>query len=201
MKINEHYKSKDFTSQVSDFFNKEGYVQLQDFFIEKDALKIYKKLNKENFKLTFEPLEHKKYEIDIKKSYSPEILQIAEYFKSKEFIEYIESITDFSLQFKKLSINKYNHTCYELLSDSKVNAECIHVIFDISENWKKENGGTLVYTTSKEELLYLEPSFNSLSLVIRNVDILTYLKYINYKSKDNNIVRINIEYDFVEDLT
>lgn len=201
MKINKQYTNIEFVQDMQEFFDKEGFIQLLDFFDEDKVETLHKTLEKTSFTKDFKPLEHKKSTLNIKETFVPEILECVEFFKSREWIEYLETITEFSLQYKTISLDKFSHRDYEILNDKKEREDSLQVIFDLTPSWRNSWGGILTFTTKEEELLYLEPKFNALNIIFKPSEIMTYLKYLNNQTKNNQIIRIIVEYEFIEDLS
>jgi len=196
-KITKIYLESEVKQQMSEFFDEENFIQLNNFF-EKDIDKIKSKLNYSKFDLKYNPMKYKFKELDLKNIYDLEIIELVEFFKSKEFLEYIEEITQIDLSFKDLNLRKYLQSDFTLLHDNQEKEDIIEVIFDLSDNWKEEFGGILTYLTKDEEIFYLSPIFNSLTILYKPEYLIKYLKYINNKSKGKNIIRFEIKFD-IED--
>ena len=81
------------------------------------------------------------------------------------------------------------------MSDKQEKSECLNVIFDISDDWNKACGGVLTYTTKEEEVFYVEPSFNSLTILYKPKEVMKYLKYINNKCENKKIIRFEMEFE------
>jgi Rps23 Pro-64 3,4-dihydroxylase Tpa1-like proline 4-hydroxylase len=193
-KINKTYIKKEIIDEMRNFFENEGFIQLNSFFNQNYIKKIFNSILHENFIENYKPLFFRYYEI--KEIYNFEIIKLYEFFKSKEFIEYIEEILNFEIENPKVSIRKYSHRNYTLLNDKLINKEDkINIIFDLTKDWKDNYGGILTYLTKEEEILYLEPQFNTLTIIFQPTELMKYLKYINNFSKDKQIIRFEIEYD------
>ena len=201
MNINKEYLNSKTIEEMREFFDNQGFLQLKKFFDSKDVEILEEKLSKHTFVKTYNPLICRKEILETKELYIPEILELIEMFKSKEWISYIEQITEFNLQFKKINVEKYQHKDFEILNDKAQREDRLQIIYDLTPKWKKEWGGYLTFTTQEEELLYLEPEYNTLNLIFKASELMTYLKYINNRAKDNKILRIIVEYDFIEDLS
>ena len=189
MKICQIYTQKETLTQMQNFFENENFIQLSNFI-----------------ESTNEALSHVK-DAKFEKVYLPlickfqktkENLKIFDFFQSEKFKNYIESICSKKLELDSFSINKYKHQDFILLNDKQVkNFNTIEVFFDLTKIWDKKFGGTLTYTTKTDEIFYLEPCFNSLTVIFRHKDVLEYLKYINNNAKNKEIVRIEIKYKII----
>ena len=197
--INPLYLVKELQSEMQEFFTENVFIQLTEFM--KKEHNTFKKniLNSNYFKKIYDPLIESKSKLNLKEEFSLEIIKYVEFFKSKEFIHFLEDIVEFSLQIKSLSIVKYSHKDFILLNDIKKSQDdCLEVFFDLSDPWKEEYGGSQTYTTKEEEILHLEPQYNTLTILYKPEEVMKYLKYINNKAKDKNILRIEIQFDIVE---
>ena len=105
MKINKSYTDKEMISQMQDFFMKNGYLRLENAF-EENIDKIKSNINKEKFKKIYLPSSCSKEILTNKDTFNLEVLKVIEYFKSKEFREYIEKIIDFDLTLRKIELNR-----------------------------------------------------------------------------------------------
>lgn len=200
--INEHYTTKEFTQQASEFFNSQGQIQLQDIFDESTFSAFRNELieTKKLFSQKSNPLI---YSFDELISDVPVgVLNGVEYLKSKQFQEYIESILGFSLDFQELTIRKFKHKSYELIHDSKITDSLlidVYLFLTIDE-FDENTGGQKVYTTFDEELLYLTPQDNVLTCVFRDEQLRQYTKYINSFAKDKQYIEVKLTYEIsVED--
>ncbi len=198
MNINEIYAKEELVEEMQKHFDEQGFIQLNSFF--KDNLQqITSTLNKHTTNTLYKPLEISTKTLGEETKFDPEILLFLEYFKSKEFTSFLEEITGFSLTPKKCEIYKYEHKDYTLLNDiTNPEEDTIEVLFDISDNLVEGAGGTRVYTTQNEEVLYLEPTFNALTILYRPKELLSYLKYINNKAKGKKLIRVEMNFTLLE---
>jgi Rps23 Pro-64 3,4-dihydroxylase Tpa1-like proline 4-hydroxylase len=157
-------------------FEEKGVLMLKDFFEEDGEFKTF--------------IEKKKAEIGAQ-LYNP---LSHSYSRLKQ--EKMEELTLFLKELfgKEVEIESqwksYTHKDFVILNDKRSQSEKLLFILDFSKDWNSEAGGRLVFTTKEEEVLYLEPSFNTLTLIKKEKELLMYLKYINNKSKKNKLVRM-----------
>ena len=200
--INDHYTTKEFKEEASEFFNSQGQIQLQETFSE-STLTIFKKAlleKNELFTKQSNPLMYSYKELV--KDIPIEVSNGFEYFKSKQFQEFIEEITGFELELENISIRKFSHKSYELIHDSKItDSLLIDVYLFLSEDeFEDSMGGYKVYTTFEEELLYLTPKHNNLTCVFRDEKLRQYTKYINSLAKNKKYIEVKLSYELsVED--
>lgn len=196
MKIRDEYNFEEAHEEIGNFFEKEGYVQLSNFFTDKEKVeKARTMLKKKKFNRNYSPLTNNVEEADIKEIFEPEVLEIVEFFRSNEFSEFLENTLSLDLDLVDISIKKYSHKDYIIINDlSETKDDYVNIIYDLTEDWKSNFGGILTYTTEEEEIFYLKPSMNTLSIVFKPKEIYKYLKYINNLSERKSIIRIEINY-------
>lgn len=194
MKINKTYNDNKVKSEMQNYFLENAFISLASFCEDNLDELIYSILKEKKIE-NYKPLELRRKEIKLSDCFAPEILKFSEYFKSIKFLEYLESVTDLDLKFKSIELNIYSHKDFIILCDKQEKTEGLNVIFDISDDWNKDCGGILTYTTKEEEVFYVEPSFNSLTILYKPKEVMKYLKYINNKSGNKKIIRFEIEFE------
>lgn len=205
--IQDLYIKDDFFKQAQHFFNQEGFIQLQEFFKEssvtESALTFLSNSNEIQslFQRHYSPLIENKYIFDSSKTPS-NVLEFVEFFKSKSFMDYVEQLVGFSLQYNSCEISKFTHKCFELIHDSKITTSMlIDVYFFITKDeFESQFGGDKVYTTYEEELFYITPQNNTLTCVFRDESLRQYTKYINSLAKDKEYIQIKCEFEILGSL-
>ena len=195
--INSVYLGNKITNDMEDSFTQNGFLQLNNFLTE-NFEEFRLNVEKEKLLEIYEPLFCKKKILDLKNIYKLELIKVIEFFKSKEFLNFIEDITEFDLNLSKFEVNIYSHKDFIILNDKTPVSENISLIYDLSDEFSEFMGGTLTYTTKQEEIFYLEPTFNSLSIFYDPIEVMKYLKYINNKSGNKKILRIEMEFSMIE---
>lgn len=203
-KKQELYEQKEFLEQAKEFFNNQAQIQLQDFFQGEEFDEFITKLIQSNdlFEKKSNPLIFS-YEI-LNQTKAPILIQNGiEYFKSKQFQDYVEKLLGFDLELKEFEISKFKHKSFELIHDSKIaNSMLIDVYFFISKDSFEDNfGGYKTYTTFDEELFYLTPEHNTLTCVFRDDEMRQYTKYINCLAKDKEYIQVKTVFEIGENLT
>jgi len=193
-KINKTYLDTEVISQMQDFFEEENFIQLNEF-LDQNNLSLKTKFLNQEFEKKYNPLKYNFSQLNTKALYDLEIIKIIEFFRSKKFLEFIEEIVDLELSFKNLKIKKFEQSNFTLLHDDLEKEDIIEVIFDLSDDWQEEFGGTLTYTTKEEEVFYLNPIFNSLTILYKSDSIMKYTKYINNLANDKKILRFEMKFD------
>lgn len=199
MKINKVYTKEEVLDEVNKFFVNEGYVQLPEFFQKDTINNVLKVLStKKEFENVYNPLYMRRKELDEKNVIEVELIELLEFLKSNEFTEYLEEIIQTELKLVEMRIVNYSHKDYIIINDEIVKTDqkdYLDVIFDITKSWVNESGGAITYTTKEEELLYLNPTFNTLNVIYKDRTIMKYLKYVNNKALNKQIYRIEMKFD------
>lgn len=198
--INKFFLEEKTLEEMAIFFNKESFIQLDSFFKDSALIDLKKSLVNYNYIKEYKPMFWKKKYIDIKNLYSLDILKFVEFFRSSFFLNYIETFTGFNLIFKKISIENYTVGDYTLLNDRNKNKEGLDITFDLSDDFKQNWGGTSVYLIKTEDIFYLTPKYNSLTIIYNDENMMKYLKYINHKAKGKNIYRFSISMQIINEL-
>ena len=200
VKINSTYLKEEVILEMREFFESEGFIQLNDFFEKKWISETKNILLKCEFVLSYKPIFYRRKSLEIKNQFNLNVILLTEYFKSKEFLNYLEEITQFELEFSNLEVNIYSHNDFTLLNDKNKREECLDVIFDLSDDFNESMGGRLTYLVKDEEVFYLDPTFNTLTVLYKSEEVMKYLKYINNRAKNNKILRFEISFNFASDL-
>jgi len=201
IKITDIYLNNQTIKEAQDFFEKEAFIQLNSFLENENIIQLKNKLEKQEIKEIYNPMKHRFQEINISKIYDLDLIKLIEFFRSKFFLEYIEDITGFNLSYKFVNLRKFSHWDFTLIHDDfQEKEDIIDVIFDLSDIFQENMGGILTYATKEEEIFYLDPSFNSLSILYKPESVISYLKYINNLAENRKILRFEIQFDIVEDI-
>ncbi len=196
--ISEVYKQKEVLEAMRENMQHEGVLQLGNFLNEEENKTLIKQILKESFILDYKALEHSRNTLPLSKITNYEVLSFFEFFRSKNFIEYIEDIVESELQIETFKICLYRHKDFILLHDKQERSDSLDIIFDLTQTWNEAAGGILTYVNQEEEIFYLSPAYNSLTILFRNEEYMRYLKYINHLAEKDIILRIEISMRFVE---
>ncbi|MFW5704853.1 MAG: hypothetical protein ACOCXG_03330 [Nanoarchaeota archaeon] len=198
MKINPIYTQEETLKEMQEYFEEEASISLVAFLNDK-LKEIYPKLEDSHWILRKNPLSVRRYKLPEKNISDIKLLNFIEFFKSKDFIEFLDKITGFQLRLLNLGIYKYNHRCFTTLGHKHKDRETIEVIYDLTKTWNQNSGGTLTYATKQADLFYLSPTFNTLTILFKPEDVMSYLKYINNLAEENKILRIEMSFEILED--
>jgi len=202
LSINPNYLGEKTSEEMQAFFEEEAFIQLNEFFnIEVD--RINSDFNELIFSRVFNPMRYKFKEVNLeelkRKNKNNIFSQITTILESVDFLEFVSSMSQFDLDLREIRLRKYANSDFVILNDQEKETDTIDVYFDLSNVWNEDFGGKLTYTSSEEELFYLHPTFNNLSLIFKPDGVQKYLKYVNCLAHNNAILRFELKFDFVEE--
>ncbi len=149
-----------------------SHLFLKDFFIEKKIIPVLFALENEEFiDKNTDLFQFKQTKIDIKSSEITELNKFHDFFSSKEFGEFISEITGLKINLGKIDMSGfiYSKTDYLLPHDDRLEGRKIAYILNLSEKFRKSDGGKLQLFGVKNKKPFniiksFIPAFNTLSL-------------------------------------
>lgn len=147
-------------------------ISINNFLKEEFAKELLKEIKKEEFYLEDHDIYQFLRTIDIKHSKNKKLQDFRKSLLNDEFIDFIENITQSTLDRKKIDLHslKLLNTHYLLCHDDDIQDRKIAFIINLSENWKKEYGGQLELFDSKNNLptnkilKTVNPAFNQFNM-------------------------------------
>ncbi|MEK6936574.1 MAG: 2OG-Fe(II) oxygenase family protein [Nanoarchaeota archaeon] len=148
------------------------HLVLKDFFIEKKIIPVLLALENEIFvSKNTDLFQFQQTENDIKGSEITVLKEFNDFFNSKEFGEFIFKITGIKISLGKIDMSGfvYSKTDYLLPHDDRLEGRKIAYILNLSEKFKKGDGGKLQFFDVKNKkpskiVKSFIPSFNTLAL-------------------------------------
>ncbi len=196
--INKEYSKSEIMNQMQNFFEKEAFIQLDSFF-NLDIKKLNQSLDNLKFNEVYNPMKFKFEEVNLKKLDEKNYFkQIEFFFKSEIFKKFIIQISQFNLELKEIKLKKYSQSDFTIINDEEKEDDSIDIYFDLSNSFEDKMGGILTYSTKEEELFYLKPTFNNLTILFKPDEVIKYLKYINCMAKNKSILRFELKFKFIE---
>lgn len=139
-------------------------IQLYDFLDKKSYDDLKKKISKLKLARKTQAMQY---------SFSE-----AEFEFDKEIIDFVQSILKKKIQKTKLLCFEWKD--YTILNDEVLEKPGIDVIFDITDDWNENCGGSIVYVDGNGEYTKITPSGNTLIIVERKKNTQKFVKYINH---------------------
>ncbi len=160
--INKKYL--DNIEQIRKVFYANKEIQLSDFLGKKSYEEFKKKINKIKLAKKVQPMccSYDEAEISLPKD-----------------------IADFIFLILKKKIEKARLLCfkwkdYTILNDEVIEKPGIDVVFDLTDNWNNNAGGSIVYVDGSGEYTKIPPSGNTLIIVERKKNVQKFVKYVNH---------------------
>ena len=167
--INPLYRNKMIIKEMQQEFKRSHVLKLENFYISPE--KIEKKIKKIKFHREYIPTEYSFEKGNILPIDEKELKNFLSLFFKKE---------------GKITIKKYGHKDYTLLSDKEKKKIGVCII-DFTKGWKKEAGGYTSFIKKNEERVRVYPKYNTCTLIeTRNKR--SFVKYVNCLSKKKRVI-------------
>ncbi len=185
--INNNYLNPQTIVTIKQSFqnNNPKSIQLNHFLIEYKFKKLQKSILKSKFELNYKPDCCSFYKT---KKTNKSVNDFIKFIQSNEFSSLISFIYNKKTKFKSFEVIRFEHGNYTLLHDEINDPKQLRLIFDFTNYWSDKSGGYNSYIYDSEEILRINPTRNSLSLIDLNGKIKSFVKYVNNKSKNNQAI-------------
>ena len=148
------------------------HLVLKDFFIDKKIIPILFALENEEFVFKNTDLfQFKQTKHDTKNSEVQDLKEFYKFFSSVEFGEYVSNLTGIKIKLGKIDMSGfvYSKTDYLLPHDDRLEGRKIAYILNLTEKFKKSDGGKLQLFNVKNKKPFkiiksYIPTFNTLTL-------------------------------------
>lgn len=185
--INPEYLKRDVQRKLKLRFEKDSSLALPDFLLKSKYDSIYESLKGEGLPwLLIGPFNRRHYSTLGRwgnEAESGEILQFKMFCRSKPMVSLVEQITGLSVwETHRGEIRRFATGDYTLVRDNEQSytTEGLDVHLGFQEGtWMDEDGGYTTYLDAEDEILTLVPAANTLSLVLREVGTMRFVKHIS----------------------
>ena len=117
-----------------------------------------------------------------KRKKGPAVLET--FWQSKEFIEFLSSVTDLDWHFSSAYHMSYSPGDYSLLHIDELEPKRLNVVYDFTKKWRIEWGGTDLYAFSDRDALTYHRDYGSLRIAMLEKGDLSCTRYVSLKSKE-----------------
>ncbi len=178
------YLSSSILQQITKTFSQQNYIQLADFFQEKQAFHVIQRLQLLFWNHSYNPDMHSYSHapIDSLKDFSA-------FLHSPVFCAFVGTLV--SKDVKKITAEAllFQHGDYTLMHDAQHREAGILFWFDFTQKWDSGAGGqTVVF--HKESPLVFAPRWNSLQLVRLQKHQQIFTKYVNSLAGKKKLVMV-----------
>jgi len=146
-------------------------IQLHDFFIPECYEQIKRDVKKLKFKKSYLATSH---------SYQESNFNVV----PTEVIDFLSKITGKKVKKLNLKALVFSWKDYIIINDKLKEKPGIDVIFDLTEDWNENSGGSIVYVNGSGEYFRIPPKGNSLLIVERKKGTQKFVQYMNHYSKN-----------------
>lgn len=196
---------------VPGFFRDDAYELICKSIVESDVSKsVFSKCGPPNLANYEEAIQGPQLgHLESDESSQLTMNSLRELFYSKEFLSFLEQITEFPFTTcdenrVRSSLQKFSQGSYNLLrtggtkqtgskptpdevaDEPEEEPNLVDVMFYFANNWEESRGGSVIYSTSEgEQLITVPPEGNCLAVVVRSSIVNSYTNYVNCLAKDD----------------
>lgn len=183
--INPVYFEEDSINKIKEIFDRDGSIQLQNFFDREYLNKLINKIKNVKLKIEYDPMLHSY-------NYSE--------FEDKELINELNKILSkinikLSLSLSSSRLFCFGHRDYSLLSDKINEEEGIKIIIELTKDWNHEANGYTSFVMDNKELVRINSIGNSVSIIKTDNNIKSFVKYINHYALNKKRYFIELKYE------
>ncbi|EFC45784.1 proline hydroxylase [Naegleria gruberi] len=183
--LGESYVKEDIRKAVNEQFCNESSIELRSFLSAQKFDTLYeefKSLKEDQFDFTIPANRRHFLRLNSEKlEKSSELSKFYEFAKSQVFVDYLKEIT--SLPIKKINLQgrRFRPGDYALVQNTPVDEVRLDVLFRLCpKDWDFDFGAGVTYMDEEEELLSILPEPNTISIVLRDTGVQTFVKYVTH---------------------
>jgi len=182
----ESYIKKDIREAINERFCNESSIELQKFLKEDKLKAIYeefKQLNDdEHFDLTIPANRRHFLRLNVEKlDKNSQLAHFYQFVKSQTFVDFMTELTSSPIKKINLQARKFRQGDYALVQNTPTDEVRLDVLIRFCpEEWDFEYGGGVTYMDEEEELLAILPEPNTISIVLRDKGVQTFVKYMTH---------------------
>ncbi len=182
IEINGSYLSDDVAKKIRESFlsnNDLRLVKLRNFLSQRSCKNLAGEIRKARFR---------KESIPIFYSFSASAMttEFKKFFSSKILPGFIQKIIGKRVKGIEAKICRFSWKDYTIIDDRTVEGAGFDFIFDLTDSWDENFGGSVVYVDGTGNSISIPHSLNSLAIVERADNIQKFVKYCNHYSKGRN---------------
>jgi Rps23 Pro-64 3,4-dihydroxylase Tpa1-like proline 4-hydroxylase len=167
------YLSSSILQQIAKTFSQQQYIQLADFFQEKQVLQIVQGLQLLSWKHSYNPDMHSYSHapIDPLKDFSA-------FLRSPVFCAFVGTLVGKDVKKITAEAFLFQHGDYTLLHDAEQRETGVLFWFDFTQEWDSAAGGQTIVVHRDAPLIFA-PKWNSLQLIHLQKQQQFFTKYVN----------------------
>lgn len=193
--LNDLYLLPKTHKQIRDAFEMECSVNLHKIFKQDKFEQIKKALEEHKEWKTVGPANRRHYDQMLDENMPPILKELHDLLTSKEFAQCLQTLLNVDITRVTLQTRKFTNGSYTLVHNTPSDETRLDAVYCLNGNdWDFDFGGQTVYMDETEELLSVPPQENSLSLVLRDVGTMQFVKYLN-NNAPHDLYDICVTYD------
>ena len=152
--INSQYLSSEVLNNITSYLKKSSSIQLQEILTQEIYQKLLNNLSKLKLKREYIPNSHSYSSLEFKDN---ELISLLTEFISKLLNKKVKLISS--------KLYSFAHKDYTLLQDDISEEKGITAILELTPDWNLESNGYTSFMIKDEELIRINPSHNTLSII------------------------------------
>ncbi|KAF0976959.1 hypothetical protein FDP41_004254 [Naegleria fowleri] len=184
--FSEPYLQQNIREAINKQFCEESSIELRKFLNEEKFNKLYEEIktlqNDQHFELTIPA--NRRHFLRLKKDNLDNNSLLAKFYEfvsSEIFTSYISEVTSLPIKNINLQARKFRNGDYALVQNTPTNEVRLDVLIRLCpDNWDFEYGGGVTYMDEEEELLAILPEPNTISIVLRDEGVQTFVKFLTH---------------------
>lgn len=183
--IHPQYLLKRVLNAAAARFAHEQNIQLQQFLLPVIAQRAVKSLQRDSLKFKSVPDQYQYH------TFRPASVtkKIVELLRSQAFAHLLSFTVQKKVRLRSIVCRCYAHRDYTLLHDKNKELPGFDVLLDLTPRWDGRACGHHSYVHNGNELVRVDSAFNTLTIVRRPKNVLTFVKYANHHAgKDKRFV-------------
>ncbi|KAG2388273.1 hypothetical protein C9374_000437 [Naegleria lovaniensis] len=184
--LSEPYLKDNIREAVNKQFCDESSIELRKFLSEEKFNKLYEEIkalqNDQHFELTIPA--NRRHFLRLKKDTLDSNSLLAKFYEfvsSQIFTSYMSELTSLPIKNINLQARKFRNGDYALVQNTPTNEVRLDVLIRLCpDHWDFEYGGGVTYMDEEEELLAILPEPNTISIVLRDEGVQTFVKFLTH---------------------
>jgi Rps23 Pro-64 3,4-dihydroxylase Tpa1-like proline 4-hydroxylase len=193
--LNDLYLLPKTHKQIREAFEEECSVNLQKIFKQDKFDQLKQALEQHKHWNMIGPANRRHYE-KMEQVETPAIVQeLFDLLKSQQFAQCLKTLLNVDITRVNVQGRRFTPGCYTLVHNQPTDETRLDAVYCLTgDDWDFDYGGQIVYMDEEEELLSVPPQENSLSLVLRDIGTMQFIKYLNHNAPTNR-TDISVTYD------
>ncbi len=171
------------------YFNKQTRIKIKEILELESSIQLQEFLENASYKILLENIK----KLELEKNYKPELYSNSSIkYNIKDLNNFLEELMGKRVRSSRLFC--FKHKDYTIINDNINEEEGFTIILELTEKWNKKYGGYTSFVKNNEEIFRLNPKKNSLTIIKTNIEMKSFVKYINNKAKNKKRYFLKINF-------